>query len=274
MRRIVKPGAEMPFLEHLEELRWRIIWSLVAIAIGLGTGFFVVLHYDLITLLERPVLPYLGGHSLVGTHPTDGLQLTIQAAMWIGAVLALPVVIYQAWLFLSPALYPRERSLLVAALIGGIALFIAGAVFAFEVVLPLSLPMLFSLFATSGLETMITAQSYFGFLFGMVLSFGIAFELPVVVLLLAAAGLVTPQFLGRYRRHATVLIIVASAFLTPGDFVWTTVALAVPLYLLFELSVLVARVIWRHKRAGDESIAILLAPFLLLRRRPGAVGQA
>jgi sec-independent protein translocase protein TatC len=117
---------------------------------------------------------------------------------------------------------------------------------------------------------MITAENYFGFVFGMVLSFGAAFELPVVVLLLTAAGLVTPQFLSRYRRHAIVLIVTAGAFLTPGDYVWSTVALAVPLYLLYELSVLVARVIWRRRRSGDDTIAILLAPLLLLHRRARA----
>src|ERR1051325_4843663 len=130
MRRTKSNGAEMPFFDHLEELRWRIIWSLAAIAIAVGAGFFLVLHYGLIARLEAPILPYLNGHHVIATHPTDGLQVTISAAMWIGVVLAFPVVLYQAWLFLSPALYQRERSLLIAALAGGIALFVAGAVFA------------------------------------------------------------------------------------------------------------------------------------------------
>src|ERR1044071_8728469 len=139
--------AEMPFLEHLEELRWRIIWALTAVAIGIAIGFYLVLHFNLIKQLEAPIIPYLNGRNVVGTHPTDGLQITISASMWIGAVLSFPVVVYQAWLFLLPALYPRERSLLVAALVGGVVLFAAGAVFAFVVVLPLSLPVLFRLFA-------------------------------------------------------------------------------------------------------------------------------
>lgn len=113
---------------------------------------------------------------------------------------------------------------------------------------------------------MITVQNYFGFVFSTVLTFGVAFELPVVVLLLSAAGLVTPSFLRRYRRHAFLLILVAGALLTPGSDITTTLALAGPLYLLYELSVLVARAIWRRRKQGD-SIAILLAPLLLLRRR-------
>jgi len=261
--------SEMPFLEHLEELRWRIIWSLAAALLGVGLGLFLVLRFNVIALLEGPILPYLHGRHVVATHPTDGLQLTVTAAVWIGAVLAFPVVLYQAWLFLAPALYARERRLLTAALGGGVVLFAVGAVFAFAVVLPLSLPMLFQLFGTA-LDPMITADNYFDFVFSLVITFGVAFELPVVVLLLAAARLVTPAFLRRYRRHAIVAIITVGAFLTPGGDVTPTIALAVPLYGLYELSVLVAHLIWRETRDNDsmgESAALLLAPLLMYRSR-------
>src|SRR5207248_3248953 len=100
--------GEMPFLDHLEELRWRIIWSLAAAGVAIACGFFVVLRFGVIARLEAPILPYLHGHHVVATHPTDGLQITISAAMWIGAVLAMPVIIFQAWMFLAPALYRRE----------------------------------------------------------------------------------------------------------------------------------------------------------------------
>ena len=259
-----KHNAEMPFLDHLEELRWRIAWAILAAVAGIAVGFYLVLHYDVIALLEQPILPYLQGNRIVATHPTDGLQITISAAMWIGSVLALPVVLYQAWLFLAPALYPRERRLLIAALGGGIALFVAGGVFAYKVVLPMSLPWLFGFMGTA-LQPMITAQNYFGLVFGMVLSFGLAFELPVVVLVLTAAGLVTPQFLARFRRHAFVLILVAAAFLTPGDFVWSTLALSMPLYGLYEASVLVALVMSRRRSAGENSVSSLLVPLMVLR---------
>jgi sec-independent protein translocase protein TatC len=263
--RKLSSAAEMPFLEHLEELRWRIIWSLAAVVIAVSVGFYLVLHFDLIKQLEAPILPYLHGRNIVGTHPTDGLQVTISASMWIGAVVSFPFVVYQAWLFLLPALYPRERSLLIAALLGGVVLFAVGAMFAYAVVIPLSLPWLFQFFGTT-IDPMITVENYFGFVFGTVLTFGIAFELPVVVLLLSAAGLVTPAFLRRYRRHAFLLILVAGALLTPGSDITSTLALAGPLYLLFELSVFVAGFIWRRRKQGD-AVAILLAPLLLLRRR-------
>lgn len=263
MRRVTPDSADMPFLEHLEELRWRIIWSLFAIVVGVTVGFLLVMHFDLVTHLESPILPYLNGKHVVATHPTDGLQITISASIWIGVVLSFPFVVYQAWLFLLPALYQRERTFLIAALVGGMVLFAAGALFAYWVVLPMSLPWLFRFFGTA-LDPMITAESYFGFVFGLVLSFGLAFELPVVVLLLAAAGLVKPELLAKARRYAIVVIVTAAAFLTPGGDPTSTLALALPLYVLYELSVLVARVIWR-RRAADDSVAILLAPLVLLR---------
>jgi sec-independent protein translocase protein TatC len=253
----------MPFLEHLEELRWRIIWSLFAIVVGVAVGFLLVMHFDLVAHLESPILPFLNGKHVVATHPTDGLQITISASIWIGVVLSFPFVVYQAWLFLLPALYPRERTLLIGALGGGMVLFAAGALFAYWVVLPMSLPWLFTFFGTA-LDPMITAESYFGFVFGLVLSFGLAFELPVVVLLLAGAGLVKPELLAKVRRYAIVVIVTAAAFLTPGSDPTSTMALALPLYVLYELSVLVARVIWR-RRAADDAVAILLAPLVLLR---------
>jgi sec-independent protein translocase protein TatC len=162
-------------------------------------------------------------------------------------------------------LFPGEKRLLVAALAGGIVLFVGGALFAFVVMLPMSLPFLFDLFGT--LEPMITAQNYFGFVFSMVLGFGLAFELPVVIVLLSAAGLVTPQMLHRFRRHAVVLILALAAFLTPGGDVMSTIALSLPLYALYELSVLIAHVISRRRKAGDGSVALILAPLLVLSHR-------
>ncbi|HEY4215522.1 MAG TPA: twin-arginine translocase subunit TatC [Gemmatimonadaceae bacterium] len=276
MRQIPRDAGEMPFLDHLEELRWRIIYSLGAVVVGLAVGFFIVLHFDVLNLLERPILPYLRGHHVIATHPTDGLQLIMSSGMWLGFIIASPVILYQVWMFLTPALYKHERRYLIAALGGGIVLFALGALFAYAVMLPMSLPWLFKLFGNA-LEPMITAENYFGFVFSMVLTFGLAFELPVLVLLLAAARLVSPQMLSRFRRHAIVLIVAVAGFLTPGDIVMSTLALAIPLYLLYELSVLVAYVIWRKRDHAAETVAVLLAPLLVVRawsRRSAAASRA
>jgi sec-independent protein translocase protein TatC len=118
-------------------------------------------------------------------------------------------------------------------------------------VLPLALPWLMG-FGGTALEPMITASEYFGFAFSMTLAFGVAFELPVVLLGLAALGVVTPKFLIHYRRHAIVGAFVIGACLTPGDMVWTTVAMAGPLYLLYEISILLAYVVVRRRAAAER----------------------
>ena len=97
--------AEMPFLDHLEELRWRIIWSLAAIVVGVVIGFVLVIKFNLLVWLQGPIMPYLKGHRLMNTHPGGGFSIMLSTSIMIGVVMALPVVLYQAWLFLAPALH-------------------------------------------------------------------------------------------------------------------------------------------------------------------------
>ncbi len=247
-------NGEMPFLDHLEELRWRIIYSLAAVIICVGIGFWVTLRFDLVKILAGPILPLLPEHKLFFTHPSDKFSISLNTAMTCGLVLAAPVVLYQIWLFLAPALHRHEKRVAIGVLFSGTALFVAGAALAFLVVVPLALPWLMG-FGTEAMVPLITAEEYFGFVFAMVLTFGLSFELPIVVFALAALGLVTPAFLAKYRRHAIVLIVIAGAFLTPGDMVWTTVALSVPLYGLYELSVLAAFVIDRRRKRRRAALA-------------------
>jgi len=173
--------GEMPFLDHLEELRWRIIWSLVALVVGVGAAMVLLLNVDVIGWLERPILPYLGGHHLVYTHPGDPFQIILQASAALGLLLALPVVLYQLWAFIAPALYKHERGVALGVTGAAVLLFASGAALGYFVVLPLAIPWLMG-FGGSALEPMITAGDYFGFVFSLVLAFGVAFELPVVIL--------------------------------------------------------------------------------------------
>jgi len=245
-------SGEMPFLDHLEELRWRIIYSLLALGVSVGLGFWLAYTYNAIGLLATPILPLVPEHKLVMLHPSDGFTIILDTAMTFGFVLASPVILYQVWAFLAPALKPHEKRVGLGVLYSGLVLFAAGAALAYFVVVPLALPWLFS-FAGPSLVPMITAEDYFSFIFAMVLTFGVSFELPIVILALSALGIVTPAFLTKYRRHAIVLIVIVGAFLTPGDMVWTTIALSVPLYGLYELSVLAAYVIHRRKMRRREA---------------------
>ena len=152
---------------------------------------------------------------------------------------------YQLWAFLSPALYKHEKRLIIPVLFGGVMLFLAGASLAFFYVLPFTLQFLLG-FQSASIEPMLTVSGYFGFAISMALALGVVFELPIVILALTAVGVVTPKFLNTYRRHAVVLCIVAAAFITPGADPTSLFAIAVPLYFLFELSVVLSTVV--HKR--------------------------
>lgn len=246
-------SGEMPFLDHLEELRWRIIYSLAALLICAGVGFWLAYRFDAVGILARPILPQIPEHKLVYTHPSEGFTVILDTGMTIGIVFSAPVILYQLWCFLAPALHRHEKRVALAVLYAGVLLFVAGAALAYFVVVPLALPWLFG-FAGPSLVPLITAEDYFSFIFAMVLTFGVSFELPIVVLALAALGIVTPQFLSKYRRHAIVLIVIIGAFLTPGDMVWTTIALSVPLYALYELSVVAAYIIYRRKQKRRREI--------------------
>jgi len=231
--------AEMPFLDHLEELRWRIIWSLAAIIVGVAVGFLLVIKFNLLTWLQGPIMPYLKGHRLMNTHPGGGFSIMLSTSIMIGVVMALPVVLYQAWLFLAPALHRHEKKVVLPVIIGAVFLFVCGAALAWYFVLPMTLRFLTSM-GDEAFDQMISATEYFGFATSLVLAMGAVFELPIVILALSALGLVTPRLLARFRRHALIGSYVAAAFITPGDAFFTSVILTVPLYLLYELSIVLA----------------------------------
>jgi sec-independent protein translocase protein TatC len=245
-------GPEMPFLDHLEELRWRLFRAAAALLVGMIIGLFLVLKMGLIGVLSQAAAPYLPDGKLIVTHPTHTLSIVMMLALAIGLVIASPVVLYQAWAFVSPALFPKERRLGMAVLAGGLVLFCLGVALAYFLVLPASIPFLVAIGGDS-LATFYTAQEYFSFVVTLCLTFGIAFELPIVILALSALGLVTPMFLRQYRRHAFVLCAVGSALVTPGDLLIATLALVVPLYLLYELGILLAVVTYRWRTRRDAS---------------------
>ena len=237
----------MPFLDHLEELRWRIIWSLAALVVGVVVGFFVVFKFNLLTWMQGPMLPYLHGRRLVYTHPGDGFSILMQVAIMVGVVIALPVIIYQVWAFLSPALHKHEKRVGIPVILGAVGLFIGGAAMAWYFVLPMTLKFLSSV-GDEAFDQMITVSEYFGFVTSMVLAMGAVFELPIAVLILSAIGLVTPQFLAKFRRHAIVGSYVAASIITPGDLVVTSVVLTIPLYLLYEVSIGLSYIVYRKRQ--------------------------
>jgi sec-independent protein translocase protein TatC len=249
-----KGAAEMPFLDHLEELRWRLIWSLLALIVGVAIGFVLVVRFKLLDVLQAPIAPYLKGATLVYTHPGDPFSITLSTSFIVGTIIALPVIIYQVWGFLSPALYTHEKRVVIPLLVGAVALFAGGAAMAYLFVLPLTLRFLLS-FQAGSLAPMITAGEYFGFATTMALALGALFELPILIVGLTALGFVRPWMLARWRRHALVLCIVAAAIISPGDFIGATFLMAAPLYVLYEISIGLSVLVYRRRVRREAAIA-------------------
>src|SRR6478609_10897266 len=248
----------MSFLDHLEELRVRIFKAIAAIMVGVIAGWYLVERFHLVALLKAPIAPYLPDGKLVVLSPTEPLMIVLKLAVILGCILASPVVIWQVWGFLSPALYLRERRIVVPALSVGVGLFLLGAGLAFVFVVPQVLSVLFS-FQTESLATMITFEKYFEFVVLLMIAMGISFELPLVIIILASFGLVTPAGLSRFRRAAIILSLVAGAILSPGTDVFSMLMLSVPLILLYEVGFLGSLLIWRRKiRAAATAGVILL----------------
>jgi sec-independent protein translocase protein TatC len=247
-------AGEMPFLDHLEELRWRIIWSLAALIVGVAVAFVLVYRFDLLTWIQGPILPFLHGHKLVYTHPGDGFSILLQTSIMVGILIALPVVIWQVYAFLSPALHRHEKRIAIPVIVGAVFLFVVGAALAWYFVLPMTLRFLFSL-GDKNFDQMITVSEYFGFVSSMVLAMGAVFELPIAVLLLSAFGLVTPKFLSRFRRHALLGSYIVAAIITPGDLFITSLALMAPLYLLYEVSIVLSFLVVRKKERAARAEA-------------------
>jgi sec-independent protein translocase protein TatC len=255
------PGKEMPFLDHLEELRWRLLWSIGALVFGTIVGFVVVQYFDLIGILSEQTKPYLTTGQLVYTHPADAFTIVLMVSFAVGVTIASPVMLYQAWAFVSPALYPHEKRVGVYVLAGGMVLFLMGAALAYFWVLPAAMKF-FSGFGGPSMTYLGNAREYFSFVVTLSLSFGFAFELPIVIVGLTALGLVTPHFLRRYRRHAFVACVIGSALVTPGDVIVSTVALILPLYLLYELGIFFSTGVykWRQRRENISDTNEAQAP--------------
>src|SRR6266513_2079887 len=256
----------MPFLDHVEELRWRILKSLVAVLLASLVGWVVVEHVDVIRMLMRPIIPLLPDGKLKFTSPTEPFLITLKFAFALGLLLASPVLIYQLWAFLTPALYSREKRLIVPALSVGVVLFLSGAGIAFEWLLPHILRMLFS-FQPQVFSPIITADGYFSFAAQFLIAIGLAMELPLVVVILTALGLVTPQFLARNRRYALAIAAVAAALLAPPDALSMLVGIVL-LIALYEVSIGCAWVVTkrraRREQAGRGIAAGLVALLLLV----------
>jgi sec-independent protein translocase protein TatC len=239
-------GAEMPFLDHLEELRWRVIWSLLAVIVGTLIGLVLVIQFNALQLIIRPIEPLLDGGKLHYLSPADPFFVTLKLAVIVGLLLSFPVVVQQFWVFLAPALSPKEKRAIITAIAAGLLLFVAGVALAYFVALPVTLKF-FMGFQTETLQQNITIGHYGSLVIRILLVFGLVFELPVVLAMLGWLGLVSSRFLAEKRRIAIASFAIGASIITPGDTLTLTIFMMVPLMLLYELSIGVVALIERRR---------------------------
>jgi sec-independent protein translocase protein TatC len=237
---------EMPFEEHLEELRRRLFRCLISVF--LGTILCYVFINRIVEVLRRP----LGDYKLVILAPNEAFMAYLKLSLYCGIIVAVPVIFYQMWRFVSIALFPKEKRIVLTYLPLSLLLFFIGASFAYFFALPIGLKFLLTFPSPEAhIEPMLSLSKYIGFVGMFLLGFGAVFQLPLIVLILANVGIVSPRWLAKKRRHVILAIFIIAAIVTPPDVV-TQCLMAIPLVILYEISIWLARIFVRRKEKEEE----------------------
>ena len=244
--------AEGTLLSHLIELRSRLIRISIAVI-----GIFVILlpfSQKIFVVVSRPLVEVLPGQKMIATAVASPLLTPFKLTFFVALFIAMPVVLYQVWAFVAPGLYKREKRFAFPLLGSSIVLFYAGIAFAYFVVFEL----VFGFFASvtpQSVEMMTDIAAYLDFITKIFLAFGLAFEVPIATVLVVWTGLTTPEKLGKSRPYVFLMAFVIGMFLTPPDVISQTL-LAVPVYLLYELGILMSRLFVRQRNSKpDEAVA-------------------
>src|ERR1017187_1049919 len=241
-RAAVSQRADLPgmsLMEHLEELRRRIVHSAIYLAIGFGVAYYF--HERLYGLVQAP-LDHL--HiKLNYTHPMDPLNLYLQVALIGGAILSSPFILYQVWLFIAPGLYQKERRFVVPFMVATVGLFLTGAAFGYFWVLPGALEILIVKFGHN-FTSMVTIEEYTSFFLSIILGLGISFEMPILIFFLAMFGIVSPRFLWQNIRYAILAVFIVAGIICPSPDPWTMCIYAIPMLGLYLVGIGVAW--WVH----------------------------
>jgi len=250
-REAVTERAELPgmsLMEHLDELRRRIIRSFIFLVLGFAVaGIF---YKQLVAFIQAP-LNHIG-KSLVMTHPMDALNLDIQVSLVGGLILASPFILYQVWLFIAPGLYQHERRYVVPFMSATVGLFLSGAAFGYYWVLPGAMEILIVRFGQN-FTPMITIEEYSSFFLSIIVGLGVSFELPVLIFFLALFGIVTPRFLWRNIRYAILAVFLVAAIICPSPDPWTMCIYALPMLALYLLGIAVAWWVHPARRKAKEA---------------------
>lgn len=244
----VREESEMSFLEHLEELRWRIIKSAIGVvAGGIIVGIFVNWIMDNVLLL--PATSTTPPLQLQNIKPFGQFSLYMEVIIFGGALLSFPNILYQFWKFIEPALKTSERKYISSIVFFSSVCFLSGVVFAYYVLLPTALSF-FATFGSTIINNIIAVDEYFSFIISTMLAAGVVFELPMVSFFLSKIGILKPEFMRKYRKHAIILILLVAAILTPSPDITSQLLLAAPLFILYEISIIISKL--SQKKNKDE----------------------
>ena len=244
------PESQETFLSHLIELRQRLIRSLLVYAVAcVPTLYFSAELYDLLAMPLIASLPE--GSRMIATGVISPFLIPMKIAFMAGLVLALPFILYQAWAFVAPGLYSHEKRLAAPLVVSSTLLFLTGMLFCYFIVFGKVFSFI-ARFAPKSISVAPDIEAYFNFVLGMFLAFGLAFEVPVVVVVLVLTGLVTVEQLREWRGYVVVAIFVIAAVVTPPDVV-SQIALALPMCVLYEIGILFGLFITRRRKAAAEA---------------------
>jgi sec-independent protein translocase protein TatC len=260
----VVPGGTMGFVEHLEELRKRIIRSCMAIAAGMLVAFFFVDRIsDFVLAPTYRMLP--AGSELIFLRPGEGFSFEMSLTFIAGLVLAAPFVMYQVWLFIAPGLYAKEKKFAIPFVVLTTVGTIAGAAFSHYVLYP-SMMGFFATFSTARMRLMPRLDDTVDLYLRMMLGMIVVFQIPTVVFFLSRMGLVTARFLWRNLKYAILAIFIAAAVLTPSSDPWNQIAFALPMVTLYLLSIAIAWMVRPHQQAsrnGSPHLRLVVAATVL-----------
>ncbi len=238
----------MPLTEHLRELRTRLIRSIIAFLIASGVSFYFARH--VFEVLKYPVIKSYPEVELITLSPTEPLFILIKISLTVGLILASPVILFELWRFVEPALYPNEKKLFIPLLLSSIFLFALGGFFGYFVVLPMALKFLLGLgFSQLAATPYLSVNLYISFVLKMLIAFGVAFEMPIFLYMLQRAGIVSEEQLKKFRRYFIVVAFLVGALIAPD--VATQVLMAIPLLILYEVSILLGKT---AKRSKEKSV--------------------